>query len=548
MNNETTSSAPPEPPTLNHVQAAAVKYLPIAPGGLSVIGSILILITIFRNNPDVFRNVSCEFCSRMRSHHERDESRERGSNSDRHTSRSLRQRRNRRPDVYLRIMVAMSLYDALYSIFSSLTGTSLHPKSMGVVGARGTVESCSMQGFFVQWGFGSFAYGAGLSLYYVMAIRYNVSDDILAKYLEPLIHGTIFVFFFGSAVVGVSLGLFNSNTAICWISEYPYGCNLVEGLPCLRAPNPRLAILLMVTLPSCISVLVILISLGLVAQAVWQQRARMREHRLRLANYERASVLYFGNRSNSSIEASTPITNTRPASTQLEAVIEADDSSPSLKSKDSATNITQKPPRRNGKLNSSSAITLERHADQVVIQCFLYCLTFLNSIGWVNVVYGLVITGQLSRVVSDLYWVSLRIVCVDWSSSASPHVSVLLCSVQVMVVTSIFWPLQGFCNFVIFIRPRYAGARTKHPERSRLWVFYKVIWNPGETAAHRPTNPVSASSGVGALRVSFQIAGLDGMESLDSSESLDHTGHRHLQETDDIPEANIIEEETEAEG
>jgi hypothetical protein len=434
MSNETISTAPPDPPRLTDAQAAVLKYLPMVPGSLSVIGSILILITIFRNNPDIFHQMSLGLWSRLRcgccaagsSHHEQEESREgSSSNLDRHTSESLRLRHKRRPLVYLRIMVAMSLYDALYSIFSSLTGTLFHPVSLGVVDAHGTVESCSMQGFFVQWGFGSFSYGAGLSLYYVMAIRYNVRDDVLAKYLEPLIHGTIFVFFFGTAVVGVSLGLFNTNGSICWISESPFGCSLVEGLPCTRAQHAKLAIILMVTLPSCISGLVILISLGLVAQSVWQQRNRMRTQRLRLNKYGRASVLFFGNRSNTSTEASGPATNTWSASKPLESVVEAEDTSPQLSDGKVPTSTAQLPPaspRQHKKPRSSASSPLERHADQVVVQCFLYCLTFVNSIGWTNATYGLVITNEIGRVVTDLYWVSLWSVWLEFVFIRPSHV------------------------------------------------------------------------------------------------------------------------------
>jgi hypothetical protein len=412
MSNETAPSAPIDPSALSNKQAKVMKYLPMGTAALSVTGSLLILTTIFRNNPEIFDNVSCGLWSRMcggccgagSPHHEQKESRGNSSLS-RHTSASLRPRRKRPPIVYLRIMVAMSLYDAMYSIFSALTGTSLHPVSSGVVGAHGTVESCSMQGFFVNWGFGSFAYGAGLSLYYVMAIRYNVRDDILAKYLEPLIHGTIFAFFFGGAVVGVSLGLFNTNGAICWVSEYPDGCH---GAECARAEHAKLARILMIMLPSCISVLVILISLGLVAQAVWRQRARMRQQRQRLKQYGTESTLFFGG--NASMNASAAAASMRPVPTQLETVFETADSSPAPSKAGKLENAAQRPSsslRQFGKPKGASSSLLERHADQVVYQCLFYSLTFVNSIGWTNIVYGLSLTRYDARLLTDLFWVSL---------------------------------------------------------------------------------------------------------------------------------------------
>jgi hypothetical protein len=404
MSNETATSAPIDPSALSNRRALVIKYLPMGPAALSVMGSLLILTTIFRNNPEIFDNVRCGLWSRMRGSppNEREESRGSGSLS-RFSSESIRPRRKRPPIVYLRIMVAMSLLDAMYSIFSTLTGTSLHPVTSGVVDAHGTMETCSMQGFFVHWGFGSFAYGAGLSLYYVMAIRYNVRDDILARYLEPLVHGTIFAFFFGGAVVGVSLGLFNTNGAICWVSEYPFGC---RGAECIRARHSKLAIILMIILPSCITVLVILISLGLVAQAVWRQRARMRQQRLRLKQYGRESTLFFGG--NASMDASAAAASMRPVPTQLETVFETADSSSAPNKADKRENAAQQPSYSLRQLpRGASSSLLERHADQVVYQCLFYSLTFVNSIGWSNVVYGLAISGYGARLVTDLYWVSL---------------------------------------------------------------------------------------------------------------------------------------------
>jgi hypothetical protein len=406
MSNETATSAPIDPSALSNKQALVIKYLPMGTAALSVMGSLLILTTIFRNNPEIFDKLRCGLWSWMRGSplNEREESRGNSSLS-RFSSESLRPRRKRPPIVYLRIMVAMSLYDAMYSIFSALTGTSLHPVTSGVVGAHGTVESCSMQGFFVNWGFGSFAYGAGLSLYYVMAIRYNVRDDILAKYLEPMVHATIFAFFFGGAVVGVSLGLFNTNGAICWVSEYPDGC---RGAECVRAEHAKLARILMILLPSCISVLVILISLGLVAQAVWRQRARMRQQRLRLKQYGRESTLFFGGRSNMPMEASAPAASMRPAPTQLETVFETVDSSPAPGKAGKPENAAQRPLSSLRQLpRGASSSLLERHADQVVYQCLFYSLTFVNSIGWTNIVYGLSLTRYDARLLTDLFWVSL---------------------------------------------------------------------------------------------------------------------------------------------
>jgi hypothetical protein len=122
---------------------------------------------------------------------------------------------------------------------------------------------------------------------------------------------------------------------------------------------------------------------------------------------------------------------------------------------------------------------------------------------------------------------------------------------QVPVVTCLFWPLQGFCNFVIFIRPRYAGVRAQHQGRSRLWAFYKVIWNPTGTVSQR-TVPGSSgvagsgSCGVSGLRISLPSLKEEASDAEDPTDALDHTGgQENRQDVSEIPEANMIDEDIE---
>ena len=52
----------------------------------------------------------------------------------------------------------------------------------------GTVQTCTAQGFFVHMSMGTLMYNCCMSLYYLLIIRYNWSNERFAKRVEPFMH------------------------------------------------------------------------------------------------------------------------------------------------------------------------------------------------------------------------------------------------------------------------------------------------------------------------------------------------------------------------
>jgi hypothetical protein len=62
----------------------------------------------------------------------------------------------------------------------------------------------------------------------------------------------------------------------------------------------------------------------------------------------------------------------------------------------------------------------------------------------------------------------------------------------ITIMTAIFFPLQGFFNFFIFIRPRYLSIRQGPCEGQGRWfAFREAVWYPVET---RPSLRASRAS------------------------------------------------------
>ena len=85
--------------------------------------------------------------------------------------------------------------------------------------AVGTTTTCTIQGFFTQFGIASSFYNASLSIFYLLVIRYGWKDDRIRR-LEPLFHCLPISWGLITAIVGLPLTLFNNATLWCWIASY----------------------------------------------------------------------------------------------------------------------------------------------------------------------------------------------------------------------------------------------------------------------------------------------------------------------------------------
>jgi hypothetical protein len=348
----------------SETQTNVQSYLPVVTGSLSLLGSTLTLLSIYRTRFDVARS------NQLSSNQRRS---------------SIYRSKAKTSPVYHRILCAMSVYDIVYTLFSSMFGALFNPAyTPALADTPGSRFTCTLQGFFVQWGFGSFAYGAWLSVYYVLTIRYNISEAILVRYVEPVMHFSVFMFYFGTAVIASALGYMNpTNLAVCWIVPYPLYCAYERfHCPCARGANFKDVILWMVLVPSCVSVTVILTCLALVAHCVWKRQTIVRQQRSRLPQpTDRASSVV--------CLSSNPALEPTPSSREPHS-----DTPPWLES------VTPTPTRIPRPTSTSSVDDLTNEA---IAQCIFSGCTFVNSVIWTNVAYGLLISDNFSK--GNQYWV-----------------------------------------------------------------------------------------------------------------------------------------------
>ena len=130
------------------------------------------------------------------------------------------QSKKQRKSSYSRIIVGLSMADCFSSFFGFFLSTWPMPAETWLAyGATGTVQTCSMQGFFLQLGLcGATLYQASLVCYYFLTIVKGMSKSRVKKW-EPFLHAIPCITALGTAIAGLVLDLYNPMTrgSMCWI-------------------------------------------------------------------------------------------------------------------------------------------------------------------------------------------------------------------------------------------------------------------------------------------------------------------------------------------
>lgn len=223
---------------------ARLKYLafiPCAMGPLSILGSVLILLTLYRTKKIL------------------------GSKAI-HT--------------YHRLLCGIAVFDIILSIAATM-GTLMMPAELGIPGAHGNTGTCTFQGFLYQMGIGSFSYSASLMVYYVLVLRFNVSSAKMVKYFEPWLHAIPLIFHFTTGILGLFWEVYNPSGIRCWVGTYPPGCEYSQDdeLDCERGGKHSEVFGLWLTTYATMFVTgIIIICLIIVISTVLQQHYASRQH------------------------------------------------------------------------------------------------------------------------------------------------------------------------------------------------------------------------------------------------------------------------------
>ena len=149
----------------------------------------------------------------------------------------------KRRTVYNRLLFCMSAFDLIVSLTYIASTWPIPVGSPGVIWAIGNTETCSTQGFLNQLAIIPPFYCVGLSVYYLLVIKYGHTEEQLSKYAEPFMHVVALSIGFGTSIASHFLKLYNSADLWCWIAPLPLDCKQSLGTrwgpseDCVRGDN-----------------------------------------------------------------------------------------------------------------------------------------------------------------------------------------------------------------------------------------------------------------------------------------------------------------------
>jgi G protein-coupled glucose receptor regulating Gpa2 len=125
--------------------------------------------------------------------------------------------KNRRSKTYHRLLVGISIVDMSSGFWLALSTWPI-PKESTVLWASGNDRTCTLQGFFTNFGITSSFYNTSLSLYFLLVIRYGWKESQIKK-IEPFLHVIPLLWGFGTSFAGLGLGIFGNANLWCWIQR-----------------------------------------------------------------------------------------------------------------------------------------------------------------------------------------------------------------------------------------------------------------------------------------------------------------------------------------
>jgi len=131
----------------------------------------------------------------------------------------LKIKRDNKEKIHHRLLLGLSCSDIIAFICHFMSSWPIPNGTMPpVFGAIGNVATCKTQGFLVQLSIASPLYNAALSVYYLLVIRFQFSEDDSRKY-EPWLHGISIIVSLFTAIVGLAFDLYTEATFGCWIAS-----------------------------------------------------------------------------------------------------------------------------------------------------------------------------------------------------------------------------------------------------------------------------------------------------------------------------------------
>ena len=321
---------------------------------------------------------------------------------------------------YHRILLAMSLFDILYSITACLQMFLMPRETSPRITEVGNDATCTLVGFLRQLSFATFWYtGVLLSWFYLSTIVYGWKETDgtrsrswwSRRLVEPMLHGLGICYAIITASAGAVRGWYAELDVGfgCWVNNYPRSCEVIDkstgemGPPCLSdeigwyiAGIPYIVVFLGVIFVN--------------VRIYWHVRAttlQSQRHDFIAHNIIVSSTTSF------------------------------------------SSGISENLSNHNNSRTMAVSQAQTRRMRLVATQGVLYVAAFWITACF-NAVVRIVEAYQMAETEADIYFL--------------------------LIAQAIMSPSTGFFNMLVYYRPRYLRCRQSFPEQTRFWAFRRAIY------------------------------------------------------------------------
>jgi hypothetical protein len=355
----------------------------------------------------------------------------------------LAENRKKLKSVKYRFLFALCLCDIWSSLLRAFFALPIPKGTPGVWGAMGNYASCNAQGFFIQFSIiGSF-YNGALALYYYKSLCHSMKDEKIAKTYEKWIHTVCVVWPLGTAIAAWQQDLYSFSGIGCWIAPEPLRCHTRDDVDCIRGEDAYMYAWLYAAGPLVLVCIYIMYTMRMIYMKVKEVSRRA----------EKWSIGMVG----ASIDSN-------PSRMEVAQSSDRDINDGSLHTRSQILEVTSQRGSISGNGNRGRARYAERKKE-TAWQAFLYVLAYI-----VTHMFGFVVG------------------IVEQSGGTNPFYLIL--------IENFLWPLQGFANVFIFLRPRIISIQKSSPEMYYFTAAYHSVFHYDEVR-QRITESVNSPASPG---------------------------------------------------
>jgi len=323
---------------------------------------------------------------------------------------------------YRRLIFGMSFFDACSSCAQAF---SLIPTT--------SIVGCNIQGFFMHIGtLVTQMYNGCLCIYYVLTVCYDKQDLWIRKRVEPFFHGVAILWNISTGIFLWVTQNFNHAGANCWIAPSPRDCVIDDHIECVRGHSAiqyRWWFSGYQTI--FIFILVVVSMMMMVGKVIRQERIMEKRFSVMPRNIQSLSVQR--NDNDEEMEKHSP----KLTFTLLQKIRSFRNRNSDGESPTQDTHVT--PGMVRAPSNSSNGAKRE-----MVKQAFVYVLAYFLPFIF-PVIFQILYAKKNERVF------------------------------PVWILLSLFMPLQGFLNAIVFVRPRIVRYQKNHPDASWRQAFVSTV-------------------------------------------------------------------------